>query len=507
MTMIMSNKARRGSALALVVLFGLVLSVLATAVYMLFKSNAESYRWNYNKLQARYSAEAGANLSVHMIMGGADVPQGTEPLQFLPDTGAGSWYDLPGEMGEVMVWVDPNDHNPEVATGNAYQIRALAKRSVPSGEGTYGMVTAVVPENFARFACFLNNPNTGGFYADGYHFDGPFYANGPVWIYSMSASTDNDPWFYSLQLTSAYYEAQGSHFHATTPVYGNLTIQPAERMTLGPPYFELNADTIPFGKDEVDWQAARDAAQSGGLYLTTGQAPDGTRFVLSRDTVIWRTFDGGPIYKCWLDTLTNPVVWIENGATDDIYLKSTPQAYVTPELYGLDTLLTIGCNGNIYGYGPMVYKSTNMNPEENRAMLGLISVDGDFRMADDPDDNGMSDWGGDFEIEMPYRGGVGSYWSDIPYHCIMMILEGDWEAEDPYEPSPEWDFNILGGYIVDEEGITGTTTPSGFNSVIYYDVRLMTMHPPFFPQTGMWDVIYWEERPDMKESQIGYNQY
>ncbi|MBD3369211.1 hypothetical protein GF402_02480 [Candidatus Fermentibacteria bacterium] len=507
--MITNSKTRRGSALALVVLFGLVLSVLATAVYMLFKSNAASYRWNYNKLQARYTAEAGANLSVHMIMGGSDVPQGDDAIRFLPDSGAAAtWYDMPGEMGEVMVYVDPSHHNPDVSTSNAYQIRALAKRSIPSGEGTYGMITAVVPENFARFACFLDEPNLGGYYADGYHFDGPFYANGPIWIYSVSSTSDNDPWFYSLQLTSSYYCAQSSQAHATSPVYGNLTIQPADRMALGAPYFELNADTIPFGKNEVNWQAARDAAQSGGLYLTTSEAPDGTRFIISRDTVMWRRFDGGPIYKCWLDTLSNPVVWIENDPTDAVYLKSIPDAATSggATQYGLDTLLTFGTRGTIYGYGPLVYKSQNMDPEVNRAMLGLISVDGDFLMADDPEDNGMGDWGGDFEIEMPYRSG-GADWGNIPYHCVMMVLEGEWAAEKYYEPYPQVDFNILGGYIVNDEGLTGTSGGDGFNSVIYYDVRLMSMHPPYFPQTGTWHVIYWEERPGLNESIIGQNLY
>ncbi|MBD3369120.1 hypothetical protein GF402_02000, partial [Candidatus Fermentibacteria bacterium] len=125
-----------------------------------------------------------------------------------------------------------------------------------------------------------------------------------------------------------------------------------------------------------------------GAFLPSGQVPDGTRFLLSGDTLMWREYDGGPVYECWLDTLTNPVVWIDNETADDIYMKGDPQALESPAargLYGLDTILTIGCHGDIYGYGPPLYHTASLHPDSNRAMLGLISVYGDFQIADDPD--------------------------------------------------------------------------------------------------------------------------
>lgn len=64
------HSGETGAALALVVIFGLVLSILAGAVYTLFQSNVSSYTYVRDRIQARYSAEAGVNLAVHMIMGG-----------------------------------------------------------------------------------------------------------------------------------------------------------------------------------------------------------------------------------------------------------------------------------------------------------------------------------------------------------------------------------------------------------------------------------------------------
>ncbi|RKZ02748.1 hypothetical protein DRQ25_18375, partial [Candidatus Fermentibacteria bacterium] len=51
----------------------------------------------------------------------------------------------------------------------------------------------------------------------------------------------------------------------------------------------------------------------------------------------------------------------------------------------------------------------------------------------------------------------------------------------------------------------------GYDYEFVYDPRHMTMHPPFFPQSGLWDTAYWEENPDMtdditaNENYIGYN--
>lgn len=58
--------------------------------------------------------------------------------------------------------------------------------------------------SFSWFACFLGNPTLDGAYADGYHFGGPFRANGPVRVLSSSPGRDNDPYFYHFTLSSDY---------------------------------------------------------------------------------------------------------------------------------------------------------------------------------------------------------------------------------------------------------------------------------------------------------------
>ncbi len=506
-----SKTGTRGAALALVVIFGLVLSILAAAVFTLFKSNTASHLYVRDRIQARYSAEAGVNLAVHMILGGASVPADTFPVQFLPEPPATGYYDMPGDdLGEVIVVVDPSDANAQIATANAYGVRALSRVGHADTTYTYGMETMVLPENFARFATFLGDPPLNGYYGDGYRFDGPFFANGPVCLWSSSATTTNDIWFYRFSLASDYYiyGTSGPGIQATTPVYGNLTIQPPERMLLGEPYFELGVDPIPFGPDEVNWQDARDAAIAGGLYFGPGVLPSNARLILKgdslslADTLLVKVNSGAAVQRHVLTGLSNPVIWIDNNAADNIYLKSMPPYSpwsdpINPQ--GLNMPLTIGCNGSIYAYGPLQYHDRDLLDPHNTTMLGLIIVYGDFVMAHDPQNTGGTDWP-DAIWQIVTNG-------DVEYDCTMMVLSGEFVAQNYQYPQPIKDFMIVGGYIVYSEGYTTWGNIGGYDTVIYYDTRLMSMHPPFFPQTGRWDTAYWEELPELSELTIFMNRY
>lgn len=503
--MLTCNERERGSALALVVVFGLVLSILAAGLYVLFRANTQSFMWKRDNLQARYSAEAGTALAVHMIMEGADVPGGTEPQAFLGSVDPLSWYDLPSDLGEVIIYVDPNNDNAQVASANAYAVRGLARLPGKDGYTTYGMETAVMPENFARFACFLNSPDTGGAYADGYRFDGPFFANGQVRLWSKSTGRNDDPWFYSFQLTSDdYVYGWGSNTSSVPhPPGSDLWVEPYERMLLGDPYFEMGAEPIPFGSDEVNWEATREAAIDGGMIFDGSvypNLPDGSRMIVGADSVWVKTDEFAATQSWCFDSLmTKRVIWVDNGNGDRLYIKGDPDAEIDP-VYGVDSLLTIGCNGHIYAYGPLLYENTDMDDPHNRCMLGLIAVHGDFVMADDPD--GGSDWSYPFQIHMNPTNNE----DNIHYCATTMSLDGEFLAEDHTEPDPMDNFNLMGGYIVDSEGFT-TQGSAGLNSVIHYDTRLMTMHPPYFPQTGKWGTVYWKERPEMLREDLEEDEY
>jgi len=478
---------KRGSALMLVVISALFLIILTGAAYTYLRSSGDTQLWTRDRIQVKLTAESGANLAVHMIMGGSDIPQGKVPEWFLCD--GLTWFQLPDPLGEVMVVVDPFDTNDRVLSANAYEVRCIGRIDATGGPLTFGMSNGVMPENVARFSVFMDNPDVSGYYGDGYKFDGPFYANGPVWIYSRSLGFNNDPYFYSLSLTSPYYLAQSTKIQATQPEVsgggGNLRLQPYDRMLMGEPYFELNADTIPFGSDELDWTSVLNAAENGGLVLTGAQVANRMRTMIRNDTLMVKLTEFSPVTKYWLDSLANPVVWIDLPIGQDVYLRS----YGNMRVDGLSMPLTIGTQGNIVMSGNMLYQNDDPLDPDNDIMLGLLTVNGSMLIARCLGATGFpGQWEDGFSIETHMN---------VEYDAVLLALDGVLQAQDWRFPVPFATFLVMGGYMVQTEGYTGTGS-AGYDMQVYFDPRLMTMHPPFFPNNGRWHVLYWTEESNME---------
>lgn len=481
---------RKGSALVLVIIASMFLIILTAGAYRYFQTNVDTQIWTRDRIQAKLTAEAGVNLATHMLIAGAALPTDSTPQPFLGTEA--TFFVLPGDLGSVYASVDPSNENDMVVTANAFMINCIANVPGESYE-TYGMRSIVMPENLARFAIFMDNPSTDGSYVDGYRFDGPFYANGPVRVQSSSATHEDDPFFYSFKLTSDYYLASGTT-HQTTPTDGgNLEMRPYQRLCLGPPYFELGADPIPFGASELDWEGVRSAADSDGLSLTDAEVPSNSRLLLQNDTLfIKTTFDDLVIDTFPLADLDNPVVWIENESFHRIYIRGAQ-----PGLdQGLNMALTIGTQGDVYMSGDLYYGNTDPQDPDNTDILGIMSVGGDMIIADQLTDT--DDWG-DVGFKIITE-------DSFIYSAVLVALEGDLMAENhkwPHSPGPE-EFQIIGGYMIQEEGITSgyEAGGSGFDISVYFDPRLLYMHPPFFPTTANWNTTMWEDVSDMLVSDV-----
>lgn len=483
----------RGSALMLVVIASLVMIVLTGAAYTYLRSSGSTYQWSRERIQAKLTAESGAHLAIHMILGGADIPQGLDPEWFLGAENA--WYQLPDPLGRVKVSVDPNNANATVLTANAYEIRSLGRVSGAGETRTFGFATGIMPENIARFSVFQHNPGSNVYIGDGFVFDGPYYANGPVRIWSESASSDNDPFFYSYTSTAPYYlygtNATVNPPQVTTPEYGNLQIQPINRHIMGEPWFVLNAEPIPYGSGELNWQSARNAAISGGLYLQPPMsAQNGMRMVLRRDTLMVQLAPSASVTKYPLSELANPVVWIQTASnTDKVYVRG----YSNMRVDGLTTALTIGTNCNLAVSGSILYSDGNPQNPDNTTLLGLLAVYGSTLIADPTSSN--TNWDPRFYV---------STLGDLEVNGVMVSLDGMFESErQPVDtPLPRRSMYLLGGFMYQRKGPTARSVGGvwyGHDVQIYFDPRLMTMHPPFFPNNGRWHNLYWEERPSMDD--------
>ena len=259
--------------------------------------------------------------------------------------------------------------------------------------------------------------------------------------------------------------------------------------------------------------------------MLTGLA-DSTRIMLL-DSLLLVKQDAAALVAVYdLSTLLYPVVWIDNGSNETIYLKTESEfPYRSHGLSGLPNGLTIGVNGNLSVAGPILYSNMDLTDENNNDMLGLVVKEGNFTIAVDPDMvPGIDDWvlpTDSTDKTWDIKTGTNDYLDGIEVDAVIMVLDGQFQLEDInsdhyyYWPNSAVDFEIVGGYIVDGEGVTtwtGSTDTWGYLSFVTYDPRLMTRHPPFFPNTGVWDTAYWDERPDMHdvvdpfdEDWIGYD--
>lgn len=478
----MNTLNNKGSALVLVLVASMFLIILTAGAYRYFQTNVDTQIWTRDRIQAKLSAEAGVNLATHMLIAGASLPSDSTPQPILGTEATP--FVLPGGMGTVYASVDPSNHNDEVTSANAYMIRCISFVPGISLE-TFGMASIIMPENLARFSVFMDNPSTSGYYGDGYRFDGPFYANGPVRVMSSSATHENDPFFYSFTLTSDYYLASGSA-HQTTPTDGgNLEMRPYHRLCLGAPYFELGVDPIPFGSGELDWQGVKAAATSDGLFLDAADVPNGSRMVLKGDTLFVKKSITATLDTYPLGDLDNPVVWIDNAPGDIAFLRGS-------HVQGLDMALTVGMMGSFYMSGPLPYENEDLQDIDNKNLLGLMSVNGDMIIAEDPEVEEPG-WGGEsFQIATD---------DSVKYSAVLVSLDGALEAENYSMPDPVVEFQIVGGYMIQDEGYTSTGS-KGFNMGVYFDPRLLYMHPPFFPTTANWHTSMWLERPHMIVSDV-----
>lgn len=327
---------------------------------------------------------------------------------------------------------------------------------------------------FSDFAWFFDSLPADGYYYDGFVSDGPFRANCPVSIWSDSPGRDGDPWFYSLTLASPFYYCSkgGGTNPQTSPQCGDLWIEPYEQMSQGAPWFVLDAEPLYFGSSGVNWQEMRSAAIAGGIYLTSSAVPNAARILVGADSVYLKTSNVSPVQGFDLAGLAEPVIWIENAGTDRVYVKSCPGD-------SLVVHLSIGMYGSILTMGPLLAAQG-----EEGGMLGLMSLQGDFVIALDPDLVGSSDWTDPvWRIETE---------DDFEFDASVICLGGELCAQHPYYPDPPADLVIAGSMQLESVGITSTVV-AGWNVSVEYDWRLADMAPPCYPQYSETGIGVWEE--------------
>jgi len=90
--------------------------------------------------------------------------------------------------------------------------------------------------------------------------------------------------------------------------------------------------------------------------------------------------------------------------------------------------------------------------------------------------------------------------SDCEIHAALIAFHFSFEIEDPNSGPPRGDLIVYGSIVQERPGTVSTfNTPGalthGYHRKYYYDIRLKSDYPPYYPQIGSPIVTRWEEVP------------
>lgn len=466
----MTTGLRQGAALAMVVIFTLVLSILAAAVYLLFRSNVQSHEWKENEIRALFAAEAGASLAIHNLEMLNRFPGSTEPFSLAGDSA--QWIVLPGSGDKAWVVIDPCDAASVPDRISCVEIRSRGM----AGETTVDVSIRAVPDFPSRYAMLLDESVPHGFFTDNRIIDGPVHANGRIEFSSSSPDSSNDPFVMEISTTKdgGFFFSGYGYSDIPHPPGSNIWVRPYTRHSGGEPYWNNTAGEINFNRlrNYFGSLVSEASAQSSLFSQVKRILLDGNRILLKRDE------------SCIPDT-----VYLEN--SNLIFLSNGNTPVLIKSLHPLEGTLTIISTGPCYIAGQIEASLASAG-----GPLGIVSL-GDIVVANDPDLTGLPDWSSPWDISTN---------TDIYIYAFLAAPDGQLRAENPSYPRDKKRLTVFGGLLQQRFGSLGTTR-SGYELQIAYDSGLAENLPPHFPILEYWEVLSWEQDPDYDNRNIDDNMF
>lgn len=207
------------------------------------------------------------------------------------------------------------------------------------------------------------------------------------------------------------------------------------------------------------------AANTGG-HVFSGQ--DTVIITFKADSINYKFTASDPTGTTVLasDLAPNGAIFVDNGTAR---ISGTVSGRYT---LGVDGLKAHG-KGNLYFDDDIVYENDPRTHPNSSDLLGLV-----VKNAALITDNAVNN-------------------SDINIHASVYVESGGFGAEHHSTRPASGNINLLGGIIQAERFAVGTFdasgTTTGFNKRYRYDNRLLRISPPFFPGTGMYEIVSWYE--------------
>ncbi len=376
-----------------------------------------------------YLAEAAIDQGYRWLRDQAGPPGGTQPLVI-----NGGWQQLNNGSGTFLVAVDPDDNNP-----NSYIKRyTIQGWGVSDATGALRQTEMVVQvESFARYAYFTNSEISSSgqvvWFRTGDHIEGPIHSNGR---FSMYGKPTFDGQVTSVSPTINYYNP--------APPGGN-----APNFNGG---LQLGADPKPYPK--VISSALISAATSAGRVFQGN-----TTVTLVSNGTMKVTNSIAHLTNATLSLPANGVLYVKSGSVN---LQGT--------LHGQ---LTVAASGDIKVTNSITYADNPQTNPESTDLLGVVAA-GNVVVASTAPYNVTID-GSIMALNTSF---TVQNWSTGPHKGTLTVNGGIMQAKR--------------GPVGAMNGATGQMV-AGYLKDYHYDSRLRTMIPPYFPLTGDYVFIGWDE--------------
>jgi hypothetical protein len=444
-------RGQRGGALVVVLAIIAAVLLIGSAMFILGTSESGVVEYTVDNARALWLAEAGLERATAWFEAYYDEHSAA------PDVGDGvTGETLPGGGTYTFVVTD--------TVHNAGGIPAFAVLSTGTKDGAVRQVRSVIEaESFSRFQWFIESGGGGwSWFVTGEYFEGPVHVNGELQI-------DGDPYFGGLVRAG-----------------GGLTMKQGSNPTFVRGY-ELNVPLIELPT----------IAEVEATLKVAAQAPDGLYAPPMGNKTYYEVELGQPwpgyLRYTGYDEHGNEIA----AAVDvDISLLNGAAWFdETIRIWGeLDGQLTIGASGS----GPNA-SGTSASIEIMDDIIYEGSTPGSGPDPDCDDVLGLIAAGtprGDIIIR-----NVPANQDGIEIHAVMMALQKNIEAEDYQTPPPGGPSGVLTihGSLLANYSIhlaqysNDGQLLSGYLRDYHYDNRDFVMPPPFFPYTGEYRIILWEE--------------
>ncbi len=428
---------KKGFVLPMVVIFGLLLTLTGIAFISLSVSERSFSHREVYPAGTFWIAEAGVEhgkawLKKHLEDTGSAYSE-TEPIVLFGE-------DEPQEFGtgEYEITIHPDPENPASAL-KEYRVVSLGRVETYAPARTITVQREVNLlmriESFAKYAYFTNNEYNPDFgqtiwFVTQDVFYGPVHSNSQINIYGS-------PNFHGRVTSTAnsfnYYPGVTSNpvFHAG---------------------YELSVDPIDMNKYK-NLLNMKNAASAGGIHIT------GNSTVTINNTSVTYTAVVSGRTRTYTRALSsfNGVIY----ATGDISVSGT-----------LNGRLSVAAERDMMITNRIQYSVPPDNPACT-SMLGLVS-------------------GRKMQVSS-------STPSNMVIHATLMVFDKDFSVQDYDTGNPKGTLTIWGGILQNYRGPVGTfwantgQIRSGYIKDYRYDMRVTTSPPPFFPTTGRYEIIRWEE--------------